>query len=56
VTAGAGVHTLCQDCSMYVLIRIAASAAALAVATVLLPGITLGPGSLAKKVLWWLSP
>jgi putative membrane protein len=36
---------------MYVLIRIAASAAALAVATVLLPGITLGPGSLAKKVL-----
>jgi putative membrane protein len=36
---------------MYVLIRIAASAAALAVATVLLPGITLGPGSLAKKAL-----
>lgn len=36
---------------MYVLIRIAATAAALAVATALVPGIQLGPGSLAKKAL-----
>lgn len=36
---------------MYVLLRIAASAAALAVATAVVPGIQLGPGSLTKKVL-----
>jgi putative membrane protein len=42
---------LCQDCSMYVLLRIAASAAALAVATAVVPGIELGPGSLMAKVL-----
>ncbi len=36
---------------MHVLIRVAASAAALAVATVLVPGIELGGGSLLSKVL-----
>lgn len=36
---------------MYVLIRIAASAAALAVATALVPGIQLQTGSLGTKVL-----
>lgn len=36
---------------MHVLLRIAASAAALAVATAVVPGIQLGPGSLTKKVL-----
>jgi putative membrane protein len=36
---------------MYVLLRIAASAAALAVATAVVPGIQLGPGSLTAKVL-----
>jgi putative membrane protein len=42
---------LCQDCSMYVLLRIAVSAAALAVATAVVPGIKLGPGSPLEKVL-----
>jgi putative membrane protein len=36
---------------MYVLLRIAAVAAALAVATAVVPGIQLGPGSLLEKVL-----
>ncbi len=36
---------------MHVLLRIAASAAALAVATAVVPGIQLGPGSLTEKVL-----
>jgi putative membrane protein len=36
---------------MHVLIRVAASAAALAIATVLVPGIELGGGSLLSKLL-----
>lgn len=36
---------------MHVLIRIAATAAALAVATAVVPGIQLGPGSVPAKVL-----
>jgi putative membrane protein len=36
---------------MYVLLRIAVSAAALAVATAVVPGIKLGPGSPLEKVL-----
>jgi putative membrane protein len=52
--AGAG-GPLCQDCPMRVLIRIAISAAALAVATALLPGIELRAGSTVSKVLTLLA-